>query len=73
MDGYDSDHPRQHSYSISPAQSLLQLLTIAMGERRKEQTALERQIEATYRRMDALVYQLYALKEEKIRIVVGEG
>ena len=31
MDGDDSDRPRQHSYSISPARSLLQPLTITIG------------------------------------------
>ncbi len=36
-----------------------------------EQTALERQIEATDRQIDALVYELYALTEEEIGIVEG--
>ena len=38
-----------------------------------EQTALERQIEATDRQIDALVYELYALTEEEIAIVEGRG
>ena len=37
-----------------------------------EQTALQRQIEATDRQIDALVYELYALTEEEIAIVEGE-
>jgi len=37
-----------------------------------EQTALQRQIEATDRQIDALVYELYGLTEEEIRIVEGE-
>ena len=36
-----------------------------------EQTTLERQIEATDRQIDALVYELYALTEEEIEIVEG--
>ena len=36
-----------------------------------EQTALQRQIEATDRQIDALVYELYALTEEEIEIVEG--
>ena len=36
-----------------------------------EQTALQRQIEAADRQIDALVYELYALTEEEIRIVEG--
>jgi len=37
-----------------------------------EQTALERQIEATDRQIDALVYELYSLTEEEIEIVEGD-
>ena len=38
-----------------------------------EQTALQRQIEATDRQIDALVYELYALTGEEIGIVEGGG
>jgi hypothetical protein len=34
-----------------------------------EQTVLQRQIEATDEQIDALVYELYGLTEEEIRIV----
>ena len=37
-----------------------------------EQTALQRQIEATDHQIDALVYELYGLTEEEIRIVEGK-
>ena len=36
-----------------------------------EQTALQRQIEATDEQIDALVYELYGLTEEEIKIVEG--
>jgi len=36
-----------------------------------EQTALQRQVEATDRQIDALVYELYGLTEEEIKIVEG--
>ena len=36
-----------------------------------EQTAIQRQIEATDRQIDALVYELCGLTEEEIRIVEG--
>ncbi|MGB7571233.1 MAG: hypothetical protein WBL87_05700 [Methanothrix sp.] len=36
-----------------------------------EQTSLQRQIEATDSQIDALVYELYGLTEEEIRIVEG--
>ena len=35
----------------------------------QEKTALQRQIEATDKQIDQLVYQLYGLTEEEIRIV----
>ena len=38
-----------------------------------EQTALERQIEATDRQIDVLVYELYGLTEEEIAIVEGNA
>jgi hypothetical protein len=38
-----------------------------------EQTALERQIAATDTQIDRLVYQLYGLTEEVIRIVQGDS
>jgi hypothetical protein len=37
-----------------------------------EKTALQRQIEATDRQIDSLVYELYGLTEEEIRIVEGK-
>jgi hypothetical protein len=37
-----------------------------------EKTALQRQIDATDKQIDKLVYELYGLTEEEIRIVEGE-
>jgi hypothetical protein len=37
-----------------------------------EQESLQRQIAATDKAIDALVYELYGLTEEEIRIVEGE-
>jgi hypothetical protein len=39
------------------------------AEGEHERTLLKRQIEATDRQIDALVYELYGLTEEEIRIV----
>ena len=38
-----------------------------------DKTLYQRQIEATDRQIDALVYELYGLTEEEIEIVAGEG
>jgi hypothetical protein len=37
-----------------------------------DKTQLEREIEATDRQIDQLVYELYALTDEEIKIVKGE-
>ena len=37
----------------------------------QDKTRLQRQIEATERQIDALVYELYGLTEEEIKIVEG--
>jgi hypothetical protein len=37
------------------------------------QTVLQRQIAATDRQIDRLVYELYGLTEEEIAIVEGQG
>ena len=37
----------------------------------RDQTLLQRQIEATDRQIDALVYELYGLTEEEVAIVEG--
>ena len=36
------------------------------------ETRIQRQIEATDREIDGLVYELYGLSEEEVRIVEGE-
>ena len=38
-----------------------------------EQESLQRQIAATDKSIDALVYELYGLTEDEIAIVVGKG
>ena len=39
----------------------------------QEQTALEREIAATDREIDRLVYELYGLTEDEIKIVEGQN
>jgi hypothetical protein len=46
---------------------------LAAAKTPDERTRLERQIAATDRRIDGLVYDLYGLTETEIKIVEGEG
>ena len=43
------------------------------GQSPQEKERLERQIEVTDRAIDSLVYELYGLSEEEIRIVEENG
>jgi len=55
-------------YSISLVVPENEVLDVKTGH---EKTLIERQIEATDRQIDALVYELYGLTEEEIGIVGG--
>lgn len=60
----------RHDRMVSLVERMLDLhkqLAATKGEH--ERTLLQRQIEATDRQIDALVYELYGLTEEEIRIV----
>jgi predicted nucleic acid-binding Zn-ribbon protein len=45
---------------------------LAAAKIEHEKTALQRQIEATDRQIDTLVYELYELTEDEIKIVEGQ-
>jgi hypothetical protein len=50
---------------------LTELLEVASAKTDHEKTALHRQIDATDKQIDELVYELYGLTEEERRIVEG--
>ena len=50
-------------------QALSLYKSLAAAKTSAAQTALQRQIDATDRQIDQLVYQLYGLTDEEIRIV----
>lgn len=57
---------------VSLVDSMLSLhKQLREGRTPHEKTGLQRQIEATDRQIDALVYELYGLTEDEIRIVEG--
>jgi len=64
---------RKGKYANAPRPDfiLLDHLHEAEAHTPQEQTALQRQIEATDEQIDTLVYELYELTEEEIRIVEG--
>ncbi len=60
--------------TVKRIQELVDVMTALSGEARTarnghQPTSLQRQIEATDREIDSLVYQLYGLSDDEIRIV----
>jgi type I restriction-modification system DNA methylase subunit len=64
----------QHDQMVSLVGRMLALNDqIAEAKTSHEQTLLQRQIEATDKQIDRLVYELYGLTEDEIKIVEGNG
>ena len=70
IDFSDSDDKARHDRVVSLVDSMLSLhKQLAKARTSHEQTLLQRQIEATDGQIDKLVYELYGLTEEEIKIV----
>ena len=64
----------QHDKMVSLVERMLTLHKDKAAARlATEKTMLQRQIEATDRQIDALVYELYGLTEDEIKVVEGTG
>ena len=62
----------RHDKMVSLVEQMLEMnRKLASTKLAHEKTALERQIAATDKQIDALVYELYGLTEEEIKIVEG--
>ena len=72
----DFSNPKEksrHDKIVSLVENMLDLnKRLALAQTQHEKTFLQRQIEATDRQIDQLVYELYELTEEEICIVVGK-
>ncbi|HQB08000.1 MAG TPA: hypothetical protein PK712_09070, partial [Rectinema sp.] len=63
----------RHDKMVSLVERMLDLhKRLAETKTNHEKTLLQRQIEATDKQIDALVYDLYGLTEEEIRIVESD-
>jgi hypothetical protein len=68
------DDVTRHDRLVVLAQQMLDLhKSFAAARTAHEKTALQRQIDATDRQIDQLVYELYGLTDDEIRIVEGHG
>ena len=64
----------RHDQMVKLVDQMLELhQRLSAARTPQEQTSLERQIAATDAQFDRLVYDLYGLTEEEIRIVEGES
>ena len=72
IDFSDPDDKTRHDRIVDLVDSMLSLhKQLAKARTNQEQTLLQRQIEATDKQIDKLVYELYGLTEEEIKIVEG--
>ncbi|MBN1889609.1 MAG: hypothetical protein JW850_16555 [Thermoflexales bacterium] len=62
----------RHDQMVQLVERMLDLhKRLAAAQSPHDKTQLQRQIEATDKQIDALVYELYGLTDEEIRIVEG--
>ena len=62
-----------HDKMVQLVEQMLSLnKQLAEAKTGHEQTLLQRQIDATDKQIDKLVYELYGLTEEEIKIVEGQ-
>jgi hypothetical protein len=72
IDFSNSDDIARHDRMVALVEQMLALhKQLPEARTPHEQTALQRRIEATDREIDSLVYELYGLTEDEIRIVEG--
>jgi len=65
---------KRHDRIVSLVETMLDLhKQLAAAQRPDHKEQIDRQIAATDRQIDALVYELYGLTDEEIKIVEGEG
>ncbi|GAB4457856.1 MAG: hypothetical protein Fur0044_51210 [Anaerolineae bacterium] len=63
-----------HDHMVALVEQMLALhQQLAAAKSAHDKTALQRQIAATDRQIDRLVYALYNLTDEEIRLVEGRG
>jgi hypothetical protein len=66
------EYVARHDHMVSLLETMLSLNKKLPGARTpEEKTLLQRQIESTDKQIDALVYELYGLTEEEIKVVEG--
>ena len=74
IDFSDPSDRSKHEQMVHLVEQMLSLnQQLAAAKTPQDQTVLQRQIDATDRQIDHLVYQLYGLTEDEIRVVEASG
>ncbi|MCK4824783.1 restriction endonuclease subunit R, partial [bacterium] len=74
IDSADPTDKHRHDRMVELVEQMLDLnKQLAEVKVPQDKTVLQRQIETTDRQIDELVYELYGLTDEEIRIVEGSG
>ncbi|MBN1323479.1 MAG: Eco57I restriction-modification methylase domain-containing protein [Methanotrichaceae archaeon] len=74
IDFSDPQDVARHDHMVSLVERMLDLhKQLSESKTPQEQTALQRRIEATDKQIDVLVYELYDLTEDEIKIVEGQS
>jgi hypothetical protein len=74
IDFSDASDRARHDRMVQLVEQMLSLhKQLTAAKTPQDQTVLQRQIDATDRQIDQLVYELYGLTEEEIRIVEGNA
>ncbi|TSA16140.1 hypothetical protein D4R75_13850, partial [bacterium] len=70
----DSSDKSRHDKMVQLVEQMLSLhKQLPAAKTEQEKTVIQRQIEATDKQIDQLVYELYELTEEEIKIVEGKA
>ena len=70
IDHSDTKEKKQHDRMVGLVEAMIELQRqFRAAERERDRKLLQRQIDATDRRIDALVYELYGLTDDEIAIV----
>ena len=74
IDFADPTDAARHAHMVALVERMLDLhARLAAAKSPPEQQMLRTQIDATDRQIDRLVYELYGLSEEEIRLVEAQG
>lgn len=72
IDAVDFKNKSRHDHIVSLVEQMLELnKQLSKAKTEQDKTVIQRQIEGTDKEIDKLVYELYGLTDEEIKVVEG--